>query len=170
MAVKHVEDLKLPEIEFKAGETILGEGIKSSKIFILQSGKVKITAKGEELCQVDVKGAVFGELSVLLGIETSANVVAVEDTKLLLIEDAINYLQNQPELIFNIAQVLAGRLVHMNQVFVDMKHGMSNTATNKIKSKLYSWMIMTNNFFDRDVLNPFGTDVPTVDKDNKDPK
>ena len=155
MAINHIEDLNLPEVSIKSGEIILEEGVKSSKVFILQSGNVLVTTNGEELCKVDVKGAVFGDMSVLLGRETSAEVKVTEDSTFIVIEDAPNYLKTQPELIFGIAQILASRLVHMNEVFVGARKDIVNSTPNKIKNKLYSWMMATNNFFDRDVLHPF---------------
>ncbi|MCM8541582.1 MAG: cyclic nucleotide-binding domain-containing protein [Lentisphaeraceae bacterium] len=157
MAVKHIEDLNLPSVDFKAGDVILEEGVASSKIYILQSGEVRVVAKGEEICTIDVKGAVFGETSVLLGHETSAKVEAVGESSFLLIDDAENYLKSQPELIYNIAMILAGRIVNMNQLFVEMKGELGNKGMSKIKNKLYGLMIMTNNFFDRDVMHPFKT-------------
>ena len=155
MAVEHIDDLNLPKVEFKSGDVILEEGVTSSKIYILQSGEVRVVAKGEEICTIDVKGAVFGETSVLLGHETSAKVEAVNDSEFLLIDDAENYLKSQPELIYNIAVILAGRIVNMNQLFVEMRSELGNKGMSKIKKKLYSLMIMTNNFFDRDVMHPF---------------
>ncbi|MCM8525308.1 MAG: cyclic nucleotide-binding domain-containing protein [Lentisphaeraceae bacterium] len=155
MAVEHIEDLNLPSVDFNAGDVILEEGITSSKIYILQSGKVRVVAKGEEICTIDVKGAVFGETSVLLGHETSAKVEAVGESSFLLIDDAANYLKSQPELIYNIAMILAGRIVNMNQLFVEMRGELGNKGMSKIKKKLYGLMIMTNNFFDRDVMHPF---------------
>jgi CRP/FNR family transcriptional regulator, cyclic AMP receptor protein len=155
MAINHVEDLNLPEVHFKKGDVIIEEGAQSSKIFILQTGKVKVVAEGEELCKVDVKGAVFGDMSVLLGRDTSAKVVATQDSVCLVIDDAANYLKTQPELIFGIAQILASRLVQMNSSFVHMKHDEHNSKGYKIKNKLHSWMLATNHFFDRDILHPF---------------
>ena len=155
MAVEHIEDLNLPTVEFKSGDVILEEGITSSKIYILQSGNVRVVSKGEEICTIDVKGAVFGETSVLLNHETSAKVEAVDECSFLLIDDAENYLKSQPELIYNIAMILAGRIVNMNQLFVEMRSELGNKGMSKIKKKLYGLMIMTNNFFDRDVMHPF---------------
>ena len=155
MAVEHIEDLNLPSVEFNAGDVILEEGITSSKIYILQSGEVRVVAKGEEICTIDVKGAVFGETSVLLGHQTSAKVEAVEKSTFLLIDDAENYLKSQPELIYNIAIILAGRIVNMNQLFVEMRAELGKKGMSKIKNKLYGLMVMTNNFFDRDIMHPF---------------
>lgn len=166
MAINHIEDLNLPEITIKAGDIVLEEGVQSSKIYILQSGCVKVTANGEELCEVDVKGAVFGDMSVLLGRNTTAEVKTTKESTFILINDATNYLKTQPELIFGIAQILAGRLVHMNEVFVGARKDINNSASTKIKKKLYSWMMSTNNFFDRDVLNPFQKAQETQEESN----
>jgi CRP-like cAMP-binding protein len=154
MAVTCIEDLKLPVVTFSAGDIILEEGITSSRIYILQTGNVSITAKGEEICKIDTKGAVFGETSVLNKRETSAEVKAVEESKFLLVDDAEEYLKGQPELIYNIAQILASRLVHMNELFLEMKGAIPKKVSDKIKAKLYSFMIITNRFFDRDVMHP----------------
>ena len=154
MAVTYIEDLKLPVVKFKAGDVVLEEGVTSSKIYIMQTGNVSITAKGEEICTIDVKGAVFGEASVLRNHETSAEVKALDDSSFLMIDNAEEYLKTQPELIYNIAQILAARLVHMNELFIEMRGEIGKKASSRIKAKLYSLMIMTNNFFDRDVLHP----------------
>ena len=61
MAVTHIDDLNLPEIEIKSGNVVLEEGVTSSRILILQSGKVRVSAKGEEICEIDTLGAVLGE-------------------------------------------------------------------------------------------------------------
>ncbi|MCH2204462.1 MAG: Crp/Fnr family transcriptional regulator [Lentisphaerales bacterium] len=166
MAINHIEDLNLPEITVKAGDNVLEEGAQSSKIYILQSGCVKVTANGEELCEVDVKGAVFGDMSVLLGRDTSAEVKVTEDSTFILIDDAANYLKTQPELIFGIAQILATRLVHMNEVFVGARKNINNSTSTKIKKKLYSWMMSTNNFFDRDIMNPFQEAQVSTEENN----
>ncbi|MCM8531720.1 MAG: cyclic nucleotide-binding domain-containing protein [Lentisphaeraceae bacterium] len=152
MSINHVEDLNLPEVKLEAGSTIIEEGVKSSKIYILQTGTVKVVANNEELCTVDVKGAVFGDVSVLLDTATTARVEVTEDASFLVIEDAPNFLKNQPELIFGIAQILASRLTYMNKTFVDMRQ---NTTKNKVIGKLSSWMLATNSFFDRDMMHPF---------------
>ena len=60
MEITNIEDLNLPTVSFKAGETLLEEGITSSTIYILQSGKVSISAAGEFLCECDVKGTFLG--------------------------------------------------------------------------------------------------------------
>ena len=154
MNITNIEDLNLPEVNFSKGDTLLEEGVASSTLYILQSGEVSITASGEQLCTCDVKGTVFGESSVLLGSKTSAKVSVSKDASFLVIEDAASFLKTQPELIFGIAQILAERINHMNQVFVDIKHDFDHSAGSVIKKKLYKWMMITNNFFDRDVLSP----------------
>ena len=49
MEINHIEDLGLPEEKFSTGEVILKEGIQSSKIYILQTGKVRVLSENEEL-------------------------------------------------------------------------------------------------------------------------
>ncbi len=155
MSIHHIEDLKLPVVSYKKGEVIIEEGVKSSKILIMQSGEVKVVSKGEEICKITTKGAVFGETSVMLNAPTTAKVEVTTDATFFLVEDAENYLKTQPELVYNIAIILASRLVNMNLLFVEMRGEIGQKGLAKIKNKLYSLMITTNKFFDRDVMKPF---------------
>ena len=159
MGVKHVDDLNLPVVKFSSGDTIIEQGITANDIYVLQKGELSIVADGIELCTCDKPGTVYGETSVLLKRETGAQVKAVKDVEMLHIANADEFMKEQPELTFSISQILAARLVHMNKCVVDLKNelGYENAPSEKkttLKDKLYKWMVMTNEFFDREVAHP----------------
>jgi CRP-like cAMP-binding protein len=56
----------LPVTTYHAGETIMSDGSKTGRLFILKSGEVAVLKKSSELARVDQRGAVFGELAALL--------------------------------------------------------------------------------------------------------
>jgi len=57
----------LPLANYRAGETVLTAGSKSGRLLILKSGAVIILKDSIEIARVEEPGAVFGELSALLG-------------------------------------------------------------------------------------------------------
>ena len=71
-----------------ANECILREGDAGENLYIVRSGRVKVEkeAEGKQLQLAELgAGAVFGEMSLIDAISTSATVSALEDCELLLI-------------------------------------------------------------------------------------
>ena len=56
----------LPLATYRAGETVLAEGTKTGRLWILKSGAVSVVKGDTEIAKVAEPGAVFGELSALL--------------------------------------------------------------------------------------------------------
>lgn len=73
--------LRMSEIhKYGAGETIIEEGTAHGWVYYLVSGRVKIVKKGKQLMILQRGGDVFGEMSALGPNQTTASVVAMEDT------------------------------------------------------------------------------------------
>lgn len=74
----------------QAGELILKQGEKGEDMYIIVSGKVKVSVGGGEeekdVCNLS-EGEIFGEMALLGEGVRSANIVALEDTELLRIDD-----------------------------------------------------------------------------------
>ena len=64
----------LPQRTFGPGEPLIEEGAEADLLFILIEGSVRVTKEGTEVARTDEPGAVFGEISALLGTPTSARV------------------------------------------------------------------------------------------------
>jgi hypothetical protein len=110
-----------PLISLSAGEYLLTQEEKTDSIYFLLEGSVKVTKDGYEVAVISDKGAVFGEMSILLDNKHSASVQCLEDSKFYHIEHPGKYLENHPKVIWHIAQILGLRLFNLNQYLVDVK-------------------------------------------------
>ena len=112
---------EFPLISLTAGEYLLKESEKTDSIYFLLEGSVKVTKDGYDVAVVSDKGAVFGEMSILLDNDHSASVQCVEDSKFYHIAHPRKYLEDHPRVIWHIAQILGLRLFNLNQYLVDVK-------------------------------------------------
>ena len=100
---------------FKKGKTLIKQGDSGVGLYIIVSGKVKIvleTADGDELeMAVHGPGDFFGEMTVLDNAPRSASVIAMEDTKCLLLTawDFKARIAVQPEIALKILPVVVKR-------------------------------------------------------------
>ena len=112
---------EFPLISLTAGEYLLKESEKTDSIYFLLEGSVKVTKDGYDVAVVSDKGAVFGEMSILLDNDHSASVQCVEDSKFYHIAHPRKYLEDHPRVIWHIAQILGLRLFNLNQYLVDVR-------------------------------------------------
>jgi CRP-like cAMP-binding protein len=112
---------EFPLLSMQAGEHLLTQGETSDSIYFLLEGSVEVVKDGYEVAIVSDKGAVFGEMSILLDNEHSATVRCLEDSSFYAIEHPGKYLQDHPKVIWHIAQILGLRLFNLNQYLVDVK-------------------------------------------------
>jgi CRP/FNR family transcriptional regulator, cyclic AMP receptor protein len=125
----------LAETAFSKGDILLQEGKRGDAVFVLKEGAVKVTTAGRELCKVNVPLAIFGEISVLLDSDASATVSAETDCKCYVIRDFVGFLRNHPEAGLHVARVMAGRIVNMNNTFVEIKDQLAKATKNSESSK-----------------------------------
>ncbi len=111
-----------PLIHLVAGENLINEGETTDTIYFLNEGKLEVIKDDIKVATVDEKGAVFGEIAIMLDVPHSATVKAVSDCQLYKIVHPKKYLVNHPDLIWHIAQILGVRLIKLNQYLVDVKH------------------------------------------------
>ena len=111
----------LPEREFGPREPLIEEGAEADLLFILIEGSVRVTKDGTEVARTDEPGAVFGEISALLGTPTSARVEAMGGVRVHVIEEASVRLAGSPELALHTARILARRLVGATAYLADIK-------------------------------------------------
>lgn len=107
-------------ISFHQGQTLFLEGEESQDLYILVEGELDVL-KGEQVISIlSDPGAVFGEMSFLVGDKRTATIRARSQGKALLVprQDIGRFLQEFPELGQNMAQILAQRLdAASNQLF-----------------------------------------------------
>jgi len=109
----------LPRASYSAGATVLTEGTKTGRLLILKSGAVSIVKRGTVIAKVTEPGAVFGELSALLGQPHGADVLALETSEFH-VADAATLLQDPAALLY-ITMILARRLDGANHAFLELK-------------------------------------------------
>ncbi len=67
-------------------------------------------------------GALFGEISVLLGVPHIATVRALRDSRLHVADDPVGFLRSHPDIAFEVARLLSRRLQMVTGYLVDLKH------------------------------------------------
>jgi CRP/FNR family transcriptional regulator, cyclic AMP receptor protein len=110
---------ELPLATYGAGKTVLQEGTKTGRLLILKKGVVAVVKCGVEIAKVAEPGAVFGELSALLGEPHGADVRAIEPSEFH-VADA-GALMREPAALHYVATVLARRLDLANRGLVELK-------------------------------------------------
>ena len=103
---------------FGKDSIILSEKEAGSALFIIISGKVKISrispddGNKEVILSIINPSDFFGEMSLLDGLERSATAIATEDSKILIIQrnDFLNLIKEHPEVSIALLQELTQRL------------------------------------------------------------
>ncbi len=110
-----------PELVVRDGEVLIEEGTTRDRIYVLVSGEVVIEHDGVPFARVDTVGAVFGEMSAVLGRPATATVRASGDATLRVIDDPLDFLTDQPGAALSVLRTTASRLDGMTQYLVDVK-------------------------------------------------
>ena len=101
---------------FKKDTIILMEEDESGALFIIITGKVKVTRTSndgrEVILNILAEADIFGEMSLLDGLTRSATVTAIEDSELFIIQrnQFLEFLKEHPEISIALMQELSKRL------------------------------------------------------------
>jgi CRP/FNR family cyclic AMP-dependent transcriptional regulator len=104
-----------------AGTVLLKQGTRSGKLYILLEGRVEVRREDTLVAVADEPGALFGEMSALLDVDHTANVVAVTPVTVYEFKDAARFLQSDPQVALTVARKLAQRLNTVTTYLVDLK-------------------------------------------------
>ena len=104
--------------KYEHGQVVLPEGRVSGKLHILIDGRVKVTRTkhGKHLTLGVLRpGDMFGELSMIHGLPTTADIEATEDSTVLSIsrDKVYSMLQNYPEFMHLFLETLSNRTRHV---------------------------------------------------------
>jgi len=121
MNMKILEKIGLEVVTIETGSAILKEGDHSQKVFVLNDGGVVIKSGEHQIAKVDTPGTIFGEISALLGTPHVATVTTSEPSSFYVIAEFLDFLREHSDACVSVSQVLACRLVNMNNHFVHMK-------------------------------------------------
>ena len=154
MELTNLDDLEKRNVD--AGTDILKEGEAGSDIYVLSSGEVSVSKSGKELCRVNDQ-SVFGEISSFLKQPYSATVRAETDCEFYIITDVEAYLEANPKSALYFTEVLAKRLVNMNNHFVEIKAEIeelkhSSQGNEKVQSKISLLLSKMDSFWGTEVF------------------
>lgn len=110
-----------PEADFDDGEILIREGETSPPLLILLEGTVSVYRGEMRVNRTSEAGALFGEMSALLGIPSSASVIADGKVRALRIEGGLAFLGSEPEIALHAARLLAQRLYDATTYLADLK-------------------------------------------------
>jgi CRP-like cAMP-binding protein len=116
----------LPRVEFAAGEHLLVDGEPASALYVLVDGSLRVEKDGVLVARVDQPGACVGEMSLLLGVAATADVIADERCVVARLDDAPARLEADPQLPLALARLLAARLQVMTTYLADLKRQYSD--------------------------------------------
>jgi CRP-like cAMP-binding protein len=100
---------------FPKGTILFHEGEMGREMFIIQKGKVQIRKKvgaDEKVLAELSDGEFFGEMALLMGMDRSATVEIIEDSKILVVgpETFESLLKNNVEISLKMLKKMAARL------------------------------------------------------------
>ena len=110
-----------PIEHYAPGTVLFDEGKSSGRLLILVEGEVEVRRGGTTVAMVADPGAVFGEMSALLGLPHTATVLARSPVTVRAPMDAGLFLREHPEVAFHLARLLAQRLNAATSYLVDIK-------------------------------------------------
>ena len=110
----------MPTRTFEPGSILFAEGKRSGMLCILVEGEVEIL-KGEfEISTVSDPGAVFGEMSILLGTPHTATVRARKPCRVHMITDGDAFLRTNKEVAYDFLKIIAHRLHAVTTYLADL--------------------------------------------------
>jgi CRP-like cAMP-binding protein len=112
----------LPTRTFEPGEVLIQEGTAASELFFLASGTIEVRKENEIITRIRERGAMFGEMSVLLGCPHTATVCASNKVECRVASQPVEFLKANPNVMFYVSRILARRLESLNRYLVDVKH------------------------------------------------
>ncbi|HRK35616.1 MAG TPA: cyclic nucleotide-binding domain-containing protein [Candidatus Hydrogenedentes bacterium] len=111
----------LPVVNFAEGDVLIPEGTAAAALYFLAEGVVEVVKGDVSITKVRDRGAMFGEMSVLLSCPHTATVRAATDVTCHVAREPMVFLATHPEAMFYVGKILAQRLESLNKYLVDVK-------------------------------------------------
>jgi CRP-like cAMP-binding protein len=111
-AIIHIFDERM----FAEGETIVHQGLSGSGFFVIVDGEALVEVDGTERARLG-RGEFFGEVSILLGVPSIADVTATRQLRCLVLPggQVESFLVGHPKVMFRMLQAQARRLRSANR-------------------------------------------------------
>ncbi len=164
--------------DYKKDEPILLEEDSGNALFVILNGKVKVSRSSNDGREVILtilgESDFFGEMAILDGLARSANVIAIEESKVFLIQrnDFLQLLNNHPEISIILLQELTSRLrnADMKIKALSLKDAEGKVATVLLQISEYSGKIKNGVVeidklpIQQDLANMAGTSRETISR------
>ena len=109
-------------IHFDPGKIVIQQGEETHRLYFLIEGEVAVLKDDVRVATASQSGAVFGEMSVLLGGAHTATVRALKPSSFYVIGNPREFLNNSPAACLHVCDLLARRIDALNRYLVDVKH------------------------------------------------
>jgi CRP/FNR family transcriptional regulator, cyclic AMP receptor protein len=106
---------------FEPGQAVLEQGEKTGLLFFLIEGAVEVVKDNVPVATVSQPGAVFGEISALLGGGHTATVRALRPSAFHVVQNPRAFLEASPTVCLHVCELVAQRLDALNKYLVDVK-------------------------------------------------
>jgi len=128
---------------FKKGEAIIKQGEESSDIAIILSGSASVVIKDkynkEKVVSQINSGELFGELVLINETRRTADIVAKEDTNILIISynDFYSFFNDNPKvfalMVLNVTRMVTTRLKAANNIINNLSHELQEAKEDSSK-------------------------------------
>jgi CRP-like cAMP-binding protein len=104
-----------------AGAELIASGAVPGRMFVLATGSVTVERDGVPFARIDNPGAIFGEMSVVLGCTATATVRAATQIEVYVIAEPQAFLVERPGAALAVLRTTAARLDGLTRYLVDVK-------------------------------------------------
>jgi len=106
---------------FDVGGIVIQQGTPPGKLLVMLQGEVEVLRDDVRVAKISEPGAVFGEMSVLLGSAHTATIRALNASSFAIIENPREFLESSSAASLHVAKLLAAHLNSLNKYLVDVK-------------------------------------------------
>jgi CRP-like cAMP-binding protein len=110
-----------PRRTVDAGDLLLADGAPSPALYVLLEGALRVEKSRQPIARVTEPGSCVGEMSLLLGVPATADVVASERSVVAVVDDVPSLLRDDARVPLALARLLAQRLHAMTTYLADLK-------------------------------------------------
>ena len=111
----------LPRRALAPGERLIADGDVADVLYVLLEGALRIEKGGVAITTLAGPGVCIGEMSLLLDVPATTDVVAVEASVVAVADDARRRIDADPTLSLALARMLASRLHLMTTYLADLQ-------------------------------------------------
>jgi CRP/FNR family cyclic AMP-dependent transcriptional regulator len=110
-----------PERAFASREVVIAQNAEPGELLVLLEGEVEVLRDEVRVARTAEAGAVFGEMSVLLGTPCTATVRTLRPSRFAVIADPMGFLGASAKASLHVAELLARRIDALNRYLIDVK-------------------------------------------------